>query len=209
MNALTLWRYPHLTNDLLTKTDMKNFKTIIMTLALGTSLQALAQTASEQKSVICNNDGTVTFRYTNPTAKEVQVDVQFAKKTPMQRDANGVWTATLGPASPDMYPYHFEVDGVSVMDPLCPQYFPNEGFKNSLLEIPDPKGALAHDIQDVPHGKVSTSTTIPRAFRAPTTPLSICLQLTIRKAMRTRNTQFSTSSAAQPTRKRFITRWDA
>ena len=133
---------------------MKNFKTIIMTLALGTSLQALAQTASEQKSVICNNDGTVTFRYTNPTAKEVQVDVQFAKKTPMQRDANGVWTATLGPASPDMYPYHFEVDGVSVMDPLCPQYFPNEGFKNSLLEIPDPKGALAHDIQDVPHGKV-------------------------------------------------------
>ena len=133
---------------------MKNFKKIALMLAMGASLQGWAQSASEQKSVVCNNDGTVTFRYTNPTAKEVQVDVQFASKTPMQRDANGVWTATLGPAAPDMYPYHFEVDGVSIMDPLCPLYFPNEGFKNSLLEIPNPKGALAHDIKNVPHGQV-------------------------------------------------------
>ena len=133
---------------------MKNFKKIALILAMGASLQGWAQSASEQKSVVCNNDGTVTFRYTNPTAKEVQVDVQFAKKTPMGRDANGVWTVTLGPAAPDMYPYHFEVDGVSIMDPLCPQYFPNEGFKNSLLEIPNPKGSLAHDIKNVPHGQV-------------------------------------------------------
>ena len=107
-----------------------------------------------QQSTVCNADGTVTFRYENPNAKEVQVDVQFAGRNPMQKDANGVWTATLGPAAPDMYPYCFVVDGVSVMDPLCPQYFPNEGFKNSLLEIPAKNGALAHDIKNVPHGKV-------------------------------------------------------
>ena len=40
------------------------------------------------------------------------------------------------------------------MDPLCPQYFPNEGFKNSLLEIPAKSGSLAHDIKKVPHGNV-------------------------------------------------------
>ena len=133
---------------------MKNFKKIALMLAMGASLQGWAQSASEQKSVVCNNDGTVTFRYTNPTAKEVQVDVQFAGRNPMTKDANGVWTATLGPAAPDMYPYCFVVDGVSVMDPLCPQYFPNEGFKNSLLEIPAREGSLAHDIKNVLHGKV-------------------------------------------------------
>ncbi len=107
-----------------------------------------------QQSTVCNADGTVTFRYENPNAKDVQVDVQFAGRNPMKKDANGVWTATLGPAAPDMYPYCFVVDGVSVMDPLCPQYFPNEGFKNSLLEIPAKSGSLAHDIKKVPHGLV-------------------------------------------------------
>ena len=96
----------------------------------------------------------MTFHYKNPTAKNVQVDVQFAGRNPMTKGADGVWTATLGPAAPDMYPYCFIVDGVSVMDPLCPQYFPNEGFKNSLLEIPARKGSLAHDIKNVPHGLV-------------------------------------------------------
>ena len=40
------------------------------------------------------------------------------------------------------------------MDPACEQYFPNEGFKNSLLEIPARDTALAHDIKDVPHGSI-------------------------------------------------------
>ena len=106
-------------------------------------------------STKCNADGTVTFTYKNDQAKEVLVDVQFAGRKPMQRDAaTGLWTATLGPAAPDMYPYCFIVDGVSVMDPENPQYFPNEGFKNSLLEIPG-DGTLPHDIRsDVAHGRM-------------------------------------------------------
>ena len=104
----------------------------------------------------CNADGTVTFQYKNETAKNVMVDVQFAGRKDMARGADGLWTVTLGPAAPDMYPYCFIVDGVSVMDPENPQYFPNEGFKNSLLEIPsrDKKVALPHDITDVAHGRV-------------------------------------------------------
>lgn len=111
-------------------------------------------TGWSQQSTVCNEDGTVTFRYKNDRAKEVMVDVQFAGRNPMTRDADGVWTATLGPAAPDMYPYCFIVDGVSVMDPDNNQYFPNEGFKNSLLEIPAQKGSLVHDIKDVPHGNI-------------------------------------------------------
>ena len=118
------------------------------------TLTGWAVTGWAQPSTVSNTDGTVTFRYTNPNARDVQVDVQFAGRNPMKRGADGVWTATLGPAAPDMYPYCFVVDGVSVMDPLCPQYFPNEGFKNSLLEIPAREGSLAHDIKDVPHGRI-------------------------------------------------------
>ena len=114
----------------------------------------LAQKPKLEKSTVCNAVGTVTFRYENSNAKDVQVDVQFAGRKPMQKDANGIWTVTLGPAAPDMYPYCFVVDGVSVMDPLCELYFPNEGFKNSLLEIPAKSGSLAHDIKNVPHGNV-------------------------------------------------------
>ena len=114
---------------------------------LACCMQANAET-------ICNDDGTVTFQYKNDQAKEVLVDVQFAGRKPMQKDAKtGLWTITLGPAAPDMYPYCFVVDGVSIMDPGNPQYFPNEGFKNSLLEIKS-KDGLAHDIKDVPHGTI-------------------------------------------------------
>jgi len=105
-------------------------------------------------STVCNADGTVTFNYRNDHAKQVLVDVQFAGRNPMQRDSvTGLWTVTLGPVAPDMYPYCFIVDGVSVMDPENPQYFPNEGFKNSLLEIPG-NCSLPHDICDVDHGRV-------------------------------------------------------
>lgn len=101
-----------------------------------------------------NDDGTVTFLYKNDSAKVVMVDVQFAGRNEMKRDADGMWTATLGPAEPDMYPYCYIVDGISVMDPENPLYFPNEGFKNSLLEIKSKDGVLPHDIRDVPHGRL-------------------------------------------------------
>ncbi len=122
---------------------------------LWTTLAMVMGMLSAHAQVVCNDDGTVTFQYKNEQAKDVQVDVQFAGKHAMKRDAQtGLWTVTLGPAAPDMYPYHFEVDGISVMDPLCEQYFPNEGFKNSLLEIPSKQGPLAHDIRKVPHGQM-------------------------------------------------------
>lgn len=131
-------------------------KIIIATLMATAAITGVwAQNDSKEgfQSTVVNNDGTVTFRYKNDRAQSVAVDVQFAGRNNMQRDATtGVWTATVGPAAPDMYPYCFIVDGVSVMDPCCEQYFPNEGFKNSLLEITSPDGSLPHDINAVPHG---------------------------------------------------------
>ena len=122
-----------------------NYKCLLSSLLIGWSVTASAQN-------IINEDGTVTFQYKNDQAKEVLVDVQFAGRNAMQRDEKtGLWMVTLGPAAPDMYPYCFIVDGVSVMDPTNPQYFPNEGFKNSLLEIPAKQGNLVHDNRPGPH----------------------------------------------------------
>ncbi|MDO4992222.1 MAG: alpha/beta hydrolase-fold protein, partial [Prevotellaceae bacterium] len=125
---------------------------LMMALALGVATSSFAQFPMRPyKSTVVNEDGTVTFQYRNNKAKSVSVDVQFAGKNEMQKDQTGMWKVTLGPAAADMYPYNFVVDGVSIMDPQCEQYFPNEGFKNSLLEIPG-KSALPHDIKNVPHG---------------------------------------------------------
>ena len=127
-----------------------NYKAFFVTIL---SVLAAGVWAQSPRSIVCNPDGTVTFSYKNETAKQVLVDVQFAGRQPMTRQTDGTWTATLGPVAKDMYPYCFIVDGVSVMDPENPQYFPNEGFKNSLLEIPG-NGTLPHDICDVAHGRV-------------------------------------------------------
>ena len=121
-----------------------------LTLSLLTMLCAVSASGQPR----ANDDGTVTFLYKNDSARSVMVDVQFAGRHEMKRGTDGTWTATLGPAAPDMYPYCFIVDGVSVMDPENPQYFPNEGFKNSLLEIPAKEGSLPHDITNVPHGRL-------------------------------------------------------
>ena len=128
---------------------------LVMALTLGVCSNSFAQMPMRPyKSTVVNEDGTVTFQYRNNKAKSVSVDVQFAGKNEMKKDERtGLWSVTLGPAAADMYPYNFVVDGVSIMDPQCEQYFPNEGFKNSLLEIPG-KTALPHDIKNVPHGSM-------------------------------------------------------
>lgn len=123
-------------------------------LVLATACSQPEQQA-EPASTVVNADGTVTFNYRNDLAKEVQVDVQFAGRHAMQKDSiSGLWSVTLGPADPDMYPYNFVVDGVSIMDPQNSHYFPNEGFKGSILDIPGKEGPLVHATQPVPHGTV-------------------------------------------------------
>lgn len=105
-------------------------------------------------SPVVNPDNTITFNYRDPNAKSVKVNTQFAGTQEMTKDANGVWTVTLGPVAPDMYPYSFDVDGVQVMDPQNPEWFPNETFKNSLVDVRGTGEPLLHALKDVPHGSV-------------------------------------------------------
>ena len=117
------------------------------------SINIHAQNFTPVTSPIVHEDNTVTFNYLAPDAESVKLDAQFAPKADMVKGENGVWSITVGPVTPDMYPYCFEVDGVRVMDPQCAEWFPNEGFKNSLVDIRG-KDPLDHELRSVPHGKV-------------------------------------------------------
>ena len=78
-------------------------------------------------------DRTVTFQFRAPDAKEVKLSTQFVSGLQdMKKDENGIWSITLGPADPDIYPYCFVVDGIRVADPGNSWIFPNEGFQNSV-----------------------------------------------------------------------------
>ncbi|KAA5547811.1 esterase [Adhaeribacter rhizoryzae] len=100
-------------------------------------------------------DKKVTYRYQAPSAKEVKLSAQFEKgPVAMTKEANGIWSVTVGPVKPDIYPYNFVVDGISVMDPANVAFFPNERFKASLVDIPGDT-PLIHALKDVPHGAVS------------------------------------------------------
>lgn len=102
-----------------------------------------------------NADKSVTFRYLAPSAKEVKVSGQLlTAPVSMIKGEQGIWSATVGPVKPDIYPYSFQVDGVTVMDPANVAFFPNERFKASLVDVPG-DAPLVHAMKPVPHGSVN------------------------------------------------------
>ncbi|MDR2882624.1 MAG: esterase [Alistipes sp.] len=129
--------------------------TILLSLALMVAGIASAQRRGPVVSPEVRDDCTVVFRYASASASEVLLDIQFlGAPLPMRKGDDGVWSVTVGPIVPDIYPYSFRVDGVTVMDPNNPDYFPNERHKGSLLDIPGPK-LQTQAPQNVPHGAVN------------------------------------------------------
>jgi enterochelin esterase family protein len=115
----------------------------------------VAQRTPPIDSPIVHPDRTVTFKYRAPDAKKVELAAQFQKANqPLTMDAGGVWSVTVGPIEPNLYPYNFVVDGIAVADPGNQQLFPNERFKASLVDVPGDAPSL-HSVQDVPHGEVT------------------------------------------------------
>lgn len=107
------------------------------------------------ESPVVHDDNTVTFSYLAADAKEVKLSGQFMQGlADLSKNEDGLWSVTVGPIEPDMYPYNFIVDGVSLADPKNSMKFPNEGFQASIVEITGDE-PLVHTIQDVPHGTVS------------------------------------------------------
>ena len=107
------------------------------------------------ESPVVNPNHTVTFKYRAPKADSVILSGQFLKSPQhMTNDSSGIWNITVGPINPDIYPYSFQVNGITVMDPGNVSFFPNERFKASLVDVPADT-PLVHSMQDVPHGTVT------------------------------------------------------
>jgi enterochelin esterase-like enzyme len=119
------------------------------------NVYAQRSNAPRVDSPVVHPDRTITFNIRAPQAKQVELSGQFIRgNQPMKADASGVWTITVGPIEPNLYPYNFIVDGVSVADPGNQYIFPNERFKSSLVDIPGDKPSI-YSVQDVPHGELT------------------------------------------------------
>jgi enterochelin esterase-like enzyme len=107
------------------------------------------------------DDGTVVFRLKAPAAREVLLTGAVltglgtgGKPVPLKKGEDGVWTLTVGPLKPDMYQYHFLIDGVRVADP-------NNTIAGSTAMPPfstvvvHGSGPAYYDARDVPHGAVT------------------------------------------------------
>jgi enterochelin esterase family protein len=112
---------------------------------------------------------TFTFHIKAPKASEVLVSASVGtlnpKPTgtvksdsgmwimPMQKDATGLWTLTIGPLEPEVYRYVFFVDGVRAIDESNPNVRPGGEMLWSYFEIAGNPPRF-DEWQDVPHGSV-------------------------------------------------------
>ena len=99
-----------------------------------------------------NADHSVTFRLRAPNAQNVEVVLEGAV-SPMQRGAEGLWTATSPVLTPEIYSYHFVIDGTSFLDPR------NTHVVHNLLNLASDVTIPATppepwELQGVPHGVV-------------------------------------------------------
>ncbi len=119
------------------------------------SQPAPAQTAPRLASPEIHDDGTVTFRFWAPKAREVRVRGFWGKiDAAMSRDEAGAWSATLGPLPMQLGGYCFVSDGVTTPDPNNGEIRRDGSAWFSLLAVT----GRAFDLQafeDAPHGSLS------------------------------------------------------
>jgi enterochelin esterase-like enzyme len=106
------------------------------------------------------DDHTVIFRVFAPRANEIQlsgavlVGLNTSEPIPFSKGNDSVWSLKIGPLKPDIYYYHFTIDGISVVDPsnTLTGFANQPGF--SILVVPG-DGPAYYDAKNVPHGIVS------------------------------------------------------
>ena len=107
------------------------------------------------------DDGSITFRVRAPMANQVMLApgplllaLKQSKPLPFEKNAEGLWTLTVGPVKPNIYVYKLLIDGVSVADPANTL----AGFGNqppfSEVVVHGPTAAY-YDARPVPHGAVT------------------------------------------------------
>ena len=100
------------------------------------------------------SDGRVTFRFADPNALRVELELEGEKTPrPMKKDDRGIWRLTVGPLRPDIYGYSFIADGVALIDPSNSLMKPNLLGTESAVHVPGPP-SLPWEVNQVPHGEI-------------------------------------------------------
>ena len=115
-------------------------------------MQALPRVVSPE----VKPDNTVTFRLRAPNATEVILsgDWPDGRNVKMVKDNDGVWSATVGPLTPELWGYTFSVNGVSTLDPGNAN-IRRDGTRYANIFFIDGPFSQNYQIRDIPHGNVN------------------------------------------------------
>lgn len=113
-------------------------------------------------------DRRVTFRLWAPKAQAVELAGEWTRAgappnapQKMERDPAGLWSLTVGPLEPNIYIYVFQVDGMTIVDPINPFVKLRVRTSASMVEVP---GGEPWEFRDVPHGTLTTHTHASRVL---------------------------------------------
>jgi enterochelin esterase family protein len=110
----------------------------------------------------------VAFRVHAPNAEAVRLiggDIpEVGPGVEMKKGDDGVWEATIGPLPAGAYRYHFNVDGLTVVDPHNPATSETNSNVASLLYVP---GSEISDLKNVPHGALAQVTYYSETLKLP------------------------------------------
>ena len=128
---------------------------LVACLSVAGACTLAAQSPVTLRSHEPNADRSLTFRYLDPAAVAVMLNIDTAPKPlPMAKGADGVWTYTTTPLAPEIYSYRFDVDGRPQFDPNnLSGITPNLVYRGDEAEVPG-DGPELWDLQAVPHGEL-------------------------------------------------------
>lgn len=108
-----------------------------------------------------HDDHTVTFMVKAPDVQKVALTggpILLALKSkepiPFTKNADGIWTLTVGPVKPNIYVYRLLIDGVAVVDPANTLTGASNQPGYSNLVVHD-RAPAYYDAKPVPHGSVT------------------------------------------------------
>lgn len=111
-----------------------------------------AQIPAYTPSTEIHPDHRVTFHYKDDSATSVLLGLEGVRKPiPMAKDAAGIWTYTTPPLTPEIYNYHYEVDGQPRLDLANVTVTPNLVNLSNLLTVPGDTPE-PWDAVNIPHG---------------------------------------------------------
>ena len=124
--------------------------------------EGLAPFGADLVSPEVADSGVVTFRLRAPDARSVALGgmlilLGLGKGTspiPFERNAEGLWTLTVGPLKPNVYLYRLVVDGVTVVDPNN-TVVGSAGQPGFSMVVVHGTGPAYYDAKPVPHGAIT------------------------------------------------------